>query len=162
MFAVPGQLLALPEVHGLGLAFLGNILIDVGKTPFFIGRQVTQYLIGLAAAGHELGHFEDTLAEEGAIGLLGVAIGRSAPMLGAGIGLFKLVQDLHIPMLWIPAVWLGLDIGPPHVLLPFGECPGALAGHGAGLASQAAVDVDDECELLFGRSWLEWVSHSSA
>ena len=53
-------------------------------------------------------------------------------------------------MLGITAVGFGFYVGPPHVLLPLGEGPGALAGHRTGLTTNAPVDVDDKCNCSFG------------
>ena len=59
----------------------------------------------------------------------------------------KHLQYLDIPVLRIAAIGLALDIVPPHVLLPARECPRRFAGAGAGLAADAAVDVEDGGKL---------------
>jgi hypothetical protein len=53
-------------------------------------------------------------------------------------------------MMRVAAVGFGLDVVPPHVFLALGKGPGGLARHRAGLAADAAVDVEDEGELLVG------------
>jgi hypothetical protein len=62
----------------------------------------------------------------------------------------------------IAAVRFGLDVVPPHRFLPFGEGPGGLAGHRAALAADAAVEVEDEGELLVGIGRLVRVIHFTA
>ena len=81
-------------------------------------------------------------------------LGGHSDVLGGAVvarseeGLFQLVQDFHIPVLWIAAIRLGFNIGPPHMLLSLGEGPGTFARHGAGLAADAAVNVNHEGELF--------------
>jgi hypothetical protein len=78
------------------------------------------------------------------------------------IGFFQQIKNLHVPELRIAAVGLGFDIGPPHMLLPLAERPGGLAGHGATLAGDTAVDVEDEGELTARESRLIGVGHFAA
>src|SRR3990172_5492239 len=72
------------------------------------------------------------------------------------------LKDLDVPMLRVAAVRLGLDVVPPHVLLALGKGPGGLAGAGAGLAADAAVDFEDGDELALRMSLVEDVGHLAA
>ena len=62
----------------------------------------------------------------------------------------------------IAAVRLRLNIVPPHVFLALAEGPRRLAGHRAALASDAAVDVENESELLVGIRRFVRVIHFAA
>ena len=90
---------------------------------------------------------EDRLALELAIGPLAAVRKVFLPVLPIRIGLLKHSQNLHIPRLRIAPVGLRLDVGPPHVLLTLAEGPRGLAGHGATLAGNATINVEDEREL---------------
>src|SRR3989338_2695624 len=64
-------------------------------------------------------------------------------------------------MLGITAVRLGLHIIPPHKLLPFGKCPSGFTGHGARLASNAAIEIKNKGKLPLGMCFRVRVIHVS-
>ncbi len=134
------------------------VLVDVGGVPLLVAGQIAEHprAFGLEAGSSGL---EDGLAVVLAVGadaLLSVPPLPGAPV---GVGLLQQLEDLHVPELRVAAVGLGLDVGPPHVLLALAEGPGRLAGHGAALAGDAAVDVEHEGELPLGEARLVGVAH---
>jgi hypothetical protein len=52
-------------------------------------------------------------------------------------------------MLRIAAVGFCFHIIPPHEFLALGKCPCAFAGHGAGLAGNTPVNIENGCKLSF-------------
>ena len=132
------------------LEFCGGVFVEIGRTPFLLLRQVAQDLL---AGGRG---FKDGLS--GKQGFVGPRV--ALPNLTLGIGLVLKLQNLGVPVAGIAAIGLALDIVPPHVLLPLGEGPGGLAGHGTGLAGDASIDIEDSHELLRGMSLLIGVVHA--
>ncbi len=134
--------------------FLGAdrmVLVAVGGGPFFVGRQVAQGFLGALGTDVDLGRFEDGLAVEFAVRAF-LAFSFVVPGLAARVGALQQIENLNVPMMRIAAVGLGFDVVPPHVFLAAREGPGGLAGHGAALAADAAVEVEDKGELVVGIS----------
>jgi len=60
---------------------------------------------------------------------------------------------LVFPVLGVTDAGLGFDVVEPHVLDALAVGPGVLARHRAGVASDAFVHVEDECELCTYFHW---------
>src|SRR3989338_3041769 len=136
------------------------IFIDIGRIPFLIAGQIAEH--PSAIGGEHLLRFENRLAVKLAVRSLRIGGRLSRPALVSGIGFFQEIEDLDVPGLGVSSVGFRLHIGPPHVLLPFVEGPGGLARHGAALAGDTAVDIEDESKLTARESRLVRVSHLPA
>ncbi len=138
----------------------GIVFENVRRVPFLIRWQIAQY--PRAVRSQHVLRFKNSFPIELAVRFFLVSRGFTGPLLVTGIGLLQKIENLGIPELRITAVGLGLDIGPPHLLLAFAEGPSRFARHGATLARDAAVDVEDKGKLAFGKGLGVRVIHLSA
>jgi hypothetical protein len=96
-----------------------RVFVNIRRTPFIVGRQVTQRLLGSIEARFLLGGVKDGHAVEHAVRLVIRVFLSGVPDLSARIGFFQHRQQLGVPVLRVAPVWLRLDIVPPHELLAF-------------------------------------------
>jgi hypothetical protein len=64
------------------------------------------------------------------------------------------LKNLYIPGLGIATEGLGFHIVPPHILLTLRKSPSGFAGHGAGLAGNTTVGIENKGKLPAGVSLL--------
>ena len=78
-------------------------------------------------------------------GLAVIFLGRQFG--GPQFAVFEAAANL-VPIAWIPLARTGLDVVPVHVVHAVAIGPQLLAGHGAGLATQALVEVEHHRDLM--------------
>ena len=159
--------LMLRKLHASFVEFVAHpffsdrvIFVDIGRIPLLIAGQIAEH--PSAIGGEHLLRLENRLAVKLAVRSLRIGGRLSRPALVSGVGLFQEIEDLDVPELGISSVGFRLYIGPPHLFLAFVEGPGGLACHGAALAGDAAVGVEDEGKLTARESRLVRVSHLPA
>src|SRR5690606_35156151 len=137
---VLGELGRAAELLVLLVVIAGRgVLVDVRMAPFVVRRQVAERAARAVRTWILLRGLENRHAVEGAVGALLRVGWRSSPDLASGVRLLEHVEELRVPLARVAAERLRLHVVPPHELLPLREGPGALAGHRAGLASDAAI-----------------------
>ena len=127
-----------------------RVFVKIGGAPLMVGRQIAQRLVTRL---HFRGRLGDGHAVIDAVGGLFAGLVR-VPLRGTSdrlMCLIQLLQNPYVPIFRIAAVWFAFHIVPPHVFLALGEGPGGFAGPGAGLAANAAIDVENGGKLL---SWM--------
>ena len=83
----------------------GRVLVDVGRSPLVIGRQIAQCLLRAIRTRFLIGGVEDGHALEHTVRLLLRILLRGIPYLSGRIGLFEHRQQFRVPMLRVAAVW---------------------------------------------------------
>ncbi len=126
------------------------VLVDVRRVPLLVGRQVAEHPSAVRDEGRSRPPRRSSALRTRRRGLRIVRRRCRVQRCPSGVGLLEHLENLRVPALRVAAVGLGLDVGPPHVLLALAERPGGLARHRAALAGDAAVDVEDEGELPVG------------
>ena len=137
----------------------GSVLVDVGAAPFGVRWEIPQGCLWLIRLRIFCGGFEDGRAGKGAKICVAGGLLTNVPDLFARIDLLEHIQQFCIPVMWVSTVGLGLDVVPPYQFLAPGKCPRALAGHRAGLAAEAAVNIEDKSELPFRVAFLMRIAH---
>jgi hypothetical protein len=123
------------EEVGVGIIARAHIFIPVHAPGGFIANGCQRRLAGTGEQGFLVIELE-AFAE--------VSLCRAH----AGLGLAILVAAAHLlPVLRCAITGGGVDLVEPHALLSLAGGPVGLAGHGAGLAADALVEVDDHCDL---------------
>ena len=136
-------------------------LVNIGALPFLLRWNIAQGSFGSIRGNMLFSSFKNSFTSECPVRVFRCFVFRS-PHLFFRILLFDHSQELGIPILRVTTIGFTFHVIPPHIFLPFGECPGGLASHGASLTGDTTIDIEDEGKLPLRMSLLVGITHLSS